>query len=91
MTASDVFAAVGSPAVLTCSVSDNPNRTIVTYQWKRNGLTVATSAMYLVSSVGVSDAGLYTCEATVSDVANNPHVISRSGSVNMMLFTFTGQ
>ena len=51
-------------------------------------MLLATSAMYQVSSsVDVSDAGVYICEVTVSDhdSANNPHVISRAGSVNVIL------
>ena len=49
-------------------------------------MLVATSAMYNVSSsVGVSDAGVYICEVAVSDSANNPHVISGSGSLNVTL------
>ena len=86
ITGSDVSAIVGSPAVLTCNVSNNPSETIVTYQWKRAGILVATSAMYQVSSsVGASDAGVYICEVTVSESANNPHVISKTGSVNVTL------
>ena len=86
MKANDVSAAVGSLAILTCSVSDNPTGTTITYQWKRNGMTVATSSTYQVSSsVGVSDAGVYTCEVTVSDSSGSSHVISGSGSVNATL------
>ena len=49
-------------------------------------MLVATSAMYQVSSsVGVFDAGVYTCEVTISDSANNSHVISGTGSVNVTL------
>ena len=90
MTASDVSAAVGSTAVLTCSVSDNPTGTTITYQWKRNGVTVATSSTYQVSSsVGVSDAGVYTCEVTVSDSSSSSHVISGGDSVNVTLTIFS--
>ena len=94
VTGSDVSAAVGSPAVLTCNVSGNPAGTTITYQWKRAGSTVpgATSAMYQVSSsVGVSDAGVYTCEATVSDTGNNPHVISGSDLVDVTLYVASKQ
>ena len=77
---------VGSSAVLTCNVPDNINGTIVTYQWKKDGLLGPNSTMYQVSSsVGVSDAGVYNCEVTVSDSANNPHVISGTRSVNVTL------
>ena len=91
VTGSDVSATVGSLAVLTCNVSNNPIGTNVTYQWKREGMLVGTSAMYQVSSsVGVSDAGVYVCEVTVSDSANNPHVIPGTGSVSVVL-TVTGK
>ena len=86
VTANGVSAAVNSSADLTCSVSDNPTGTTITYQWKRNGMTVATSATYQVSSsVNVSDAGVYTCEATVSDTSNSSHVIPGSGSEDVTL------
>ena len=81
-----VSADVGSPGVLTCSVSNNPTGTTVTYQWKRADQLLATSATYQVSSsVGVSDAGVYTCEADVSDYSGSPYVNSGTGSVNVTL------
>ena len=86
VTGGHVSAEVGNSADLTCSVSSNVPMTTITYQWKRNGMTVATSAMYQVSSsVGVSDAGLYTCEVTVDDATNSPHVISGNNSVEVPL------
>ena len=86
MAGSNVSVAVSSPAVLTCSVSGNPNGTIITYQWKRAGQLLTTSAMYQVSSsVGVSDAGVYTCKVTVSDTVKSSHVISGSSSVDFTL------
>ena len=86
MTGSDVFVAVGNPANLTCSVSGNPTGTTINYQWKRAGMTVATSAKYQVSSsVNVTDAGVYTCEVIVSDTANSPHVIPKTSSVDVAL------
>ena len=84
VTGSDISVIAGSRAILTCSASNIPNGTTVTYQWKRDGILVyvATSEMYQVSSsVRVSDAGVYICEVTVSDSVNNPHVISGTGSV----------
>ena len=86
MTGSDVSAAVGSPANLICSVSGNPTGTTITYQWKRAGKSIATSAIYQISSsVGVSDAGVYTCEVTVSDTTSSQHVISGNSSVDITL------
>ena len=87
VTGSDVSAAVGNPAVLTCSGSGNPAETTITYQWKQDGESLDASAMYEVSSsVGVSDAGVYTCVVTVSDTANSPHVISGNSSVDVTLY-----
>ena len=89
MTGSDVSAVIGSPANLTCSVSSNPNGTTVTYQWKRDGMSTisqANSSGYQVSSsVTLFDADVYTCEATVTDSDNSPHVISGTGSVKVTL------
>ena len=88
ITGGDVSVIVGSLAVLTCNVSNNPSGTTITYQWKRelDGNVLATSAIYQVStSVDVSDAGVYICEATISDSAKNPHVISGTSSVNVIL------
>ena len=54
---------------LTCTVSggDNLSPTIA-YQWTRNNsVTVGTnSRTLLLSSIGLSDAGNYTCHATVN-------------------------
>ena len=86
-----VFADVGSAGVLTCSVSNNPPGTNITYQWKRAGKLLATSKMYQISSsVGVSDAGVYTCETDVSDSGDSPYVNSGTGSVNVT-FTVTSK
>ena len=42
--------------------------------------------MYQVSSsVNVFDAGVYICEVTISDSANNPYVIPGTGSVEVVL------
>ena len=86
MTGDPVSADVGNPGVLTCNVSNKPSGTTVTYQWKRDGMLVATSGTYEVSSsVNVSDAGVYTCEANVSASVSSPHVINGTGSVNTTL------
>ena len=77
---------VGGPGVLTCSVPNNPNGSNVTYQWKRDGKVLATSGTYQVSSsVDISDAGVYTCEANVSSSVSSPYVINGTGSVNVTL------
>ena len=89
VTGSDVSAVVGSPVVLTCNVSDNPSGTTITYQWKTGGISVmskSNSSKYQVSkSVTLSDSDVYTCEVTVSDSGNSPHVISGRSSEDIQL------
>ena len=80
---------VGGPAVLICNVTIiPPGTTITTYQWRRADMSPssfsATEPLYL-PYVHVSDAGVYICEATISDSTNNPYVISGTGSVNVTL------
>ena len=61
---------VGQPGnTLTCGVTGAGNlNPMITYQWTRNdGTTVGTNSnMFTPSSVSLSDAGVYTCLATVS-------------------------
>ena len=67
---------------LTCTVSGGDNLSpTITYQWTRNNsVTVGTnSRTLLLSSVGLSDAGNYTCHATVtSGLLTNSITISDS-------------
>ena len=82
--------AVDDVAVLTCSVSGTPAGTTVRFQWKKAQDMLAipgtNSTTYQVSSsVTMYDMGLYTCEVTVSDEMNNPHVIPATSSVNITL------
>ena len=72
---------------LTCDVTvpRNLNPTIA-YQWTRNdGTTVGTNSnMFTLSSVSLSDAGIYICRATVSsDLLSNS--IVRSVSLGVMI------
>ena len=91
----DASAEVGSSAVLLCNVVNIPVGTTIDYQWRRADMSPisvpssALSVLYL-TYVGVSDAGVYICEVTVSDSLNNPYVIPQSGSVNVTL-TVTGK
>ena len=61
-------------STITCGVSgaDNLNPTIA-YQWTRDGgREVSRSSTLPLSPVGLSDAGNYTCRATVnSDLLTN--------------------
>ena len=66
-------------------MTNNPSGTNVTHQWKRDGTLLATSAMYQISLVNVSDAGVYTCEAISTASGGSPHVIPGTGSVNISL------
>lgn len=80
-----VSAEIGSPGVLTCIVSNNPNGTNVIYQWKRDGNLLATSETYQILSVSVSDAGVYTCEANFSASGNSTLINPGISSVNVTL------
>ena len=54
---------------LTCIVSGDDNLSpTITYQWTRNNSVMVgtNSRTLLLSSVGLSDAGNYTCHATVN-------------------------
>ena len=44
-----------------------------------------TVKLLYLPHVGVSDAGVYICEVTVSDSTNNPYVIPQSGSLSVTL------
>ena len=78
-------------ASLMCNVTPIPPGTTITYQWRRADMS-PISAQYSMGkvlqlpSVGVSDAGVYTCEVNVSDT----FIISQSGSANVTL-TVTGK
>ena len=85
VTGNNISAAVGNPAVLTCNVSDNPEGTIVDYQWKRAGMNLANSTIHQVLSVSFPDAGVYTCEVTVRALESSPLIISAASSVNITL------
>ena len=86
MTGKPVFADVGDPGVLTCSVFNNPSGTSINYEWKRDGKILAASPIYQVSSsVNFFEAGVYTCEAKVSASGGSPYVNPGTGSVNVTL------
>ena len=76
---------------LTCDVSgaNNLNPTI-TYQWTRTGATVPdiSSEMFNLSPLRLSQAGVYTCRATVSSSLLNRNSIADAG--NMQTVTFQG-
>ena len=89
MTGDDATATVGETPTLACNVSTIPDETTVAYQWKRPDMTEiagATSEMYQFSSpVGVSDAGVYTCEATVSGKGDSLYVTDGRASLEIAL------
>ncbi|CAC5371766.1 unnamed protein product [Mytilus coruscus] len=48
---------------LTCAVSDSkPN--VTSYRWYKDASVISTTAVYTISSVKRSNAGMYTCDAT---------------------------
>ena len=86
----DSYAEVGTHAILICDVVSTPTGTSITYQWRRADISstseiISEKGGLLLLSVNVSDAGVYICEVTVSDSANNPYVLSETGSVNLTL------
>ena len=89
VTGNNASAHVGDSAVLFCNVTNVPPGTTVTYQWRRADMS-PIPVKYLIEQslylpyVGVSDAGVYKCDA-ISDSTNNPYVISQNGSVNLTL------
>ena len=90
VTGNNVSAEVGNPAVLFCNVTPIPPGTTITYQWRRADMSPISAQHSAVKSlylpyVGVSDAGVYICEVTISDSANNPYVIPQSGSLSVTL------
>ena len=90
MTGFESYAEVGGTASLICNVVDTPTGTSITYQWKRADISSTSEIIsekngLILPSLGVSDAGVYICEVTVSVAANNPYVIPGEGSVKVTL------
>ena len=90
VTGYDTSAQVGDIALLTCDVTPILPGTTITYQWRRADMSPISTQHLTVKSlflqyVGVSDAGVYICEVTVSDSTNNPYVIPQSGSLSITL------
>ena len=86
----NISAQVDDLAGLICNVSSIPPGTTITYQWRRVDMSPISAQhlmvqVLLLPYVGVSDAGVYICEITISDSTNNPYVISQSGSMNVTL------
>ena len=83
---------VGSMYSLTCTVTGAERLTdagaMVTYQWFKNGKKVSgqTMATLSSSSLSFSDAGNYTCEATVtSSLLSAPQITISSNSLGVQL------
>ena len=90
MEGKSVVVAVGDVAVLTCNVLETPDGTAITIQWKiaadMSAIPGANSTMFEVSSsANMSNAGVYTCEVTVSDEEKHSLVIPATFSVNITL------
>ena len=82
---------VGSMYSLTCTVTGAEGLTdaMVTYQWLKNGTVVSgqTMATLSFSPLAFSDAGSYTCQATVtaSLLISDPITTAPSNSENIRL------
>ena len=84
---------VGSMYSLTCTVTGAEGLTdagaMVTYQWLKNGAVVLnqTMATLFFQSLVISDAGSYTCEATVTSslLMSGPTTTASSNSLSVRL------
>ena len=81
---------VGAMYSLTCAVTGAERLTgsTITYQWFKDGVMVSGQAMETLSftSLTFSDAGGYTCEATVmSSLLSGPITTTRSSPVGITL------
>ena len=81
---------VGSMYSLTCTVTGAERLTdaMVTYQWLKNSAVVSgqTMATLSFSPLTFSDAGRYTCQATVtSNLLSAPINTASSNSENVQL------
>ena len=90
VTGFDAYAEVGGTASLICNVSGTPIGTSITYQWRRADVSsiseiISESNVTYLPSVAVSDAGVYICDVSVDDSANQHYVIAESGSENVTL------
>ena len=76
---------VGQPGTsLSCDVSgaaDSLNP-MITYQWTRNGDVVQDGSLstLILSSLRLSQAGVYTCRATVSSILLNNDIQKLAGN-----------
>ena len=80
----------GSMYSLTCSVTGTERLTDSTtnYQWFKNGEVVSGETMEILSfsSLSFSDAGEYTCQATVmSSLLSGPIIMSSTNAVEVLL------
>ena len=78
---------VGSDYTLTCDVSGDDNlNPMITYQWIRDGETVPDiNSMTLgLSPLQLSQAGEYTCRATVGSTLLNGNIEASAGNLQRM-------
>ena len=88
VTSSVATPVVGSMYSLTCTVTGAEGLTdaMVTYQWCKNGAVVSGQIMATLSfsSLSSSNAGSYTCEATVtSSLLSGPITTAPSNSLSV--------
>ena len=81
---------VGSMYSLTCTITGAERLTdaMVTYQWFKNNAVVSgqTMATLSFSPLTFSDAGSYTCQATInSSLLSDPITTSRANSIDVTL------
>jgi hypothetical protein len=82
---------VGSMYSLTCNITGAErladHDAMVTYQWFKNGAVVSrqTMATLSFSPLTPSDAGNYTCRATVTSSLLSDPIISASNTSNLIV------
>ena len=80
---------VGSMYSLTCTVTGAERLTdaMVTYQWFKNGAEVSGQTMATLAffPLTFSDAGSYTCEATITSSLLSAPITTSSNSLSVQL------
>ena len=77
----------GESVALNCAISGVDNLDgIITFQWRGPNRTILESASprFELSTVSFSDAGIYTCTATVSSPYLNEDILE-SDTVNVIV------
>ena len=86
---SDAIVTAGSQATFTCTATA-PNEYNIAYQWAPPSGSVSNDNPYTIDSVSVSQAGTYTCTATVSH-SNEYVLIQNPAATDTATLTVTSK